>query len=197
MGTHAVLMSCATNAKDPGALAIAGVLSMAFDRHGYGRLPLPGLDAGATRWLLAHWFPGADAALGLDWAALPGADRAEPRRDEIDDLVSLLRSHAEAAAGSAEESDAIAHALACASLGKNHLWEDLHLPSRRELSWLIAHWFPRLAALNTHNMKWKRFLYKQLCLREELLICKAPSCGVCSDHGMCFGPEEASTVAPH
>lgn len=190
MNPHAVLMSCAVDAHDPAALALAGVLSAAFERHGYGLLPMPGLDAAATRRLLAHWFAGADRALGLNWTALVGADRAEPRRDEIDDLVTLLRDHAESTAAQ-EQTTAIAHALACASLGNDHLWQDLHLPSRRELSSLISHWFPRLAALNTHNMKWKRFLYKQLCLREELLICKAPSCGVCADHGKCFGPEEA------
>ncbi|MCK7499364.1 MAG: nitrogen fixation protein NifQ [Comamonadaceae bacterium] len=32
-------------------------------------------------------------------------------------------------------------------------------------------------------MKWKKFLYKQLCEREEILVCKAPSCAVCCDHG--------------
>lgn len=197
MGTHAVLMSCALDAHDPAPQAIAGVLSVAFNQHGLGRLPMPGLDASATRQLLAHWFPGVDTALGLDWVALVGADRIEPRRDEIDDLLSLLREHAEPAAGSAQESDAIAYALACASLGSNHLWQDLYLPSRQELSMLIGHWFPRLAARNTHNMKWKKFFYKQLCLREELLICRAPSCSVCADHAVCFGPEDASDVASH
>lgn len=128
-----------------------------------------------------------------DWHAL--AERMASRRDEIDDLLGLLRDYAEPVAGSVEASDAIAWAIACASLGDNHLWQDLGLPSRRELSALIGHWFPRLAALNTQNMKWKKFLYKQLCLREELFICKAPSCSVCSDHGVCFGPEEAAARA--
>lgn len=137
----------------------------------------------------------AHATLTPDWHAL--AERMEARRDEIVDLMSLLRDHADPAAGSAAAVDTVAWAIACASLGDQHLWQDLGLPSRRELSALIEHWFPGLAARNTHNMKWKKFFYKQLCLREELLICKAPSCGVCSDHGMCFGPEEASAVAPH
>ena len=192
MGTHALLTSFAADARDPAAMALAGVLSAAFDRHGCGLLPMPGIDAGATRRLFDRWFPGADAALGLDWATLAGACRDEPRRDEIEDLVGLLRDHANGDAGSPEESDAIAHALACASLGGNHLWQDLCLPSRRELSALIGHWFPRLAARNTNDMKWKKFFYRQLCLREELLICKAPTCGVCADYGLCFGSEEAA-----
>lgn len=138
----------------------------------------------------------AHAVPAPDWPALAG--RMASRRDEIDDLLGLLRDHAEPLAGpAAEVGEAVAWAMACASLGDNHLWQDLGLPSRLELSRLIGHWFPRLAALNTHNMKWKKFFYKQLCLREELLICKAPSCGVCADHSLCFGPEEAATVAAH
>lgn len=135
---------------------------------------------------------GAHAVPKPDWNAL--AERIATRRDEIDDLMSLLRDHADPAAGLAADLDAVAWAIACASLGDQHLWQDLGLTSRSELSMLIDHWFPRLAALNTHNMKWKRFMYKQLCLREDLLICKAPSCGVCCDYGVCFGPEEASAL---
>lgn len=191
MSAHAVLMSCAPDANDAAALALAGVLSAAFERHGRSLLPMPGLDATATRWLLARWFPGADAVLGLDWDALAGADRIEPRSDEIEEVVSLLREHADLAAGPAQASDAIAWAMACASLGDNHLWQDLCLPSRNELSALIGHWFPALAAKNTQHMKWKKFFYKQLCEREDILICKAPTCGVCTDHAVCFGPEDA------
>jgi nitrogen fixation protein NifQ len=139
--------------------------------------------------------PEAQTALRLhavpvpDWEAL--AARMRSRRDEIVDLMSLLGEHADPAAGPGAVSEAIAWAIACASLGDQHLWQDLRLPSRRELSALFEHWFPSLAAKNTQNMKWKKFLYKQLCLREELLICKAPSCGVCSDHGLCFDSEDA------
>jgi len=124
-----------------------------------------------------------------DWGALAG--RMQTRRDEIVDLMSLLRDHADPAAGSAAASSAVAWAMACASLGDQHLWQDLRLSSRGELSALIGHWFPRLAAKNTHDMKWKKFLYKQLCLREELFICKAPSCVDCADQALCFGSEEA------
>ena len=135
----------------------------------------------------------AHAVPSPDWSAL--AQRMASRRDEIVDLLSLLRDHAEPAAGPFETGEAVAWAIACASLGDQHLWQDLRLPSRQELSMLIAHWFPRLAALNTHNMKWKKFFYKQLCLREDLLICNAPTCGDCHDYGVCFGAEEASLIA--
>ena len=102
--------------------------------------------------------------------------RRTARADEVEDLFALLVEHADPGAGSAAEIAHMAETLAVASLGDNHLWQDLQLPARAELSALIAHWFPALKAKNTHDMKWKKFLYKQLCVRAEVSVCKAPSC---------------------
>ncbi len=76
---------------------------------------------------------------------------------------------------------------ACA--GENHLWEDMGLPDRETLSRLIRHYFPALYHKNKANMRWKKFFYKQLCDRVESRLCRAPSCGECSDYVSCFGPE--------
>jgi len=189
MDFHAILMRHAVNPGDPTVLALAGVLSSAFDKDGVDALPIRGLDAPETLWLLARWFPGADAALSLAWEEPAGASRRESGYDEVEDLVVLFKEHADSGAGTPDEASCVAHALACACLGANHLWQDLRLPSRRELSALLGYWFPRLAAKNVHDMKWKKFFYKQLCEREGLFVCKAPSCGVCSDYAHCFGPE--------
>ncbi|CAG9267785.1 nitrogen fixation protein NifQ [Paraburkholderia unamae] len=189
MDFHATLMRHAVSPGDPTVLALAGVLSGAFDQYGAHVLPIPGLDASKTRWLLSRWFPGGDAALPFAWEGMDGTSRCRSRYDEVEDLVTLFKDHADPDAGTAEEAECIAHALAGACLGTNHLWQDLQLPSRRELSALLGYWFPRLAAKNTHDMKWKKFFYKQLCEREGLFVCKAPSCGVCSDYAHCFGPE--------
>lgn len=192
LGFWNTLMGCATDADAPEVQALAGVLATAFEAHGTALLPLPGLGAAATRHLLARWFPCAEQALALDWQMLAHAHRMEPRYDEIEDLVALLT---ECAAGAKEESLWLAHALAQASLGDNHLWQDLHLPSRRELSALMSTWFPVLAARNDRDMKWKKFLYKQLCDKAQISICRAPSCSVCTDYSVCFGPEEAVAAA--
>jgi nitrogen fixation protein NifQ len=185
------LLGCAVDSDAPEVQAVAGVLAAAFERDGTQRLPLAGLGAASTRHLLARWFPGADQQLALDWQALAQADRIEPRYDEIEELVALLTEAAAPLAGAQEETLWLAHALGQASLGDNHLWQDLHLPSRRELSALMSRWFPLLAERNDRDMKWKKFLYKQLCDKAELLICRAPSCGVCSDYANCYGPEDA------
>jgi nitrogen fixation protein NifQ len=80
--------------------------------------------------------------------------------------------------------------LVAACLGNDHLWQDLGLWSRRELSELMQRNFPELAARNDRDMKWKKFLYKQLCETEGIYTCRAPSCQECSDYEECFGPEE-------
>ena len=115
--------------------------------------------------------------------------RRDARADEVADLLALLLDHADPAAGSADERAAVAGTVALACLGDNHLWQDLQFGSRAELSALMRRWFPALVAKNAADMKWKKFLYKQLCEREELFICKAPSCAVCCDRAVCFGPE--------
>ena len=111
------------------------------------------------------------------------------REDEVADVMSLLLDHADPAAGGAAEAARVAETVAVACLGDQHLWQDLQFGSRAELSALMRHWFPALVARNHADMKWKKFLYKQLCEREELFICKAPSCAECSDRPVCFGPE--------
>ena len=115
--------------------------------------------------------------------------RRATRDDEVVDLLALLLDHADPAAGPIDEATQVADTLATACLGDNHLWQDLNLASRAELSALMRHWFPALVAKNHQDMKWKKFLYKQLCEREEVFVCKAPSCAVCTDHAVCFGPE--------
>lgn len=115
--------------------------------------------------------------------------RRAQRGDEVQDLRALLLSHAASAHCGTPQCAAVAEWVAVACLGDNHLWQDLQLASRAELSALMQHWFPGLVARNHADMKWKKFLYKQLCEREELFICKAPSCAVCCDQARCFGPE--------
>jgi nitrogen fixation protein NifQ len=55
---------------------------------------------------------------------------------------------------------------------------------------MLQYNFPELAAKNDQDMKWKKFLYKQLCEAEGLYLCRAPSCNVCIDYPKCYGSEE-------
>ena len=107
---------------------------------------------------------------------------------EKDDLTRYLL--ARAAYPERQETGWITSILVAGCLGDDHLWQDLGLWSRQDLSALMAYNFPEIAAANTHDMKWKKFLYKQLCEAEGIYVCRAPSCAVCVDYSRCFGSEE-------
>lgn len=106
---------------------------------------------------------------------------------EEEDLRQLFLDHR---AGHGPQEGWLAAIVARAAQHANHLWQDLGLTSREDVSRLLETHFPGLAALNVRNMKWKKFFYKQLCDREDIRICKAPNCEVCSDYAECFGPED-------
>ena len=80
----------------------------------------------------------------------------------------------------------LAEIIATASMGFSHLWQDLGLDSRQELRELMRTCFPELVARNQHNMRWKKFFYREQCQEEGGLICRAPSCDVCTSYAECF-----------
>jgi nitrogen fixation protein NifQ len=184
--SSATLLACAQAPEDVATLAFAGVIGGAWQSRPE-LLPLLGIDAEDTRRLLERYFPGASDLLGIPWDVLAGARADFSRDDEIEDLLYLLLDHR---AGDDEETRWVAHAVATACMGDNHLWQDMGLPSRAVLSQLLARYFPALCRKNTGDMKWKKFFYKQLCDRADLFICKSPSCGICIDYQRCFGPED-------
>lgn len=106
--------------------------------------------------------------------------------DEFDELFALLCDHAEPRG---ELTTWLAAAIATAAQRDKHLWQDMGLPSRRELSAILNARFPTLAARNDGDMKWKKFFYRQLCERAGVPICKSPNCADCCDYAVCFGPE--------
>ncbi|MBU0604468.1 MAG: nitrogen fixation protein NifQ [Gammaproteobacteria bacterium] len=175
-------------ARRPDALipqVLAGVIGRSWHARGLQALPLYGIDLVRTRRVLARHFPGSETLPALH-AAVP-EEHAEAI--EMDDVVALLLENL---TRRDEDNEVLAHAVASACLGSDHLWQDMQLASRRQLSELMGNHFTTLAARNAGDMKWKKFLYKQLCEREEIRVCKAPSCGVCTDYDVCFGPEEGA-----
>jgi len=107
--------------------------------------------------------------------------------NEFSDLLKLLLDYCAIAD---EHHRNVAHLVATACMGSDHLWQDLGLPDRKALSTLLSDHFPLLAEKNTGDMKWKKFFYKQLCEREGINACRSPSCAACCDYKKCFGPEE-------
>lgn len=158
------------------------LLTLLLDSASKGRgvmPPLLGLDA--------HEFAGLEKQFGFE---LPDSEKStvndgpeRSRFDERDELIALFLEHAPA---DASHSTALATVIATGCLGQEHLWEDMGFDKRDSLSEFIRLAFPDLFARNTQNMKWKRFFYKQLCEREGLYVCRAPSCGQCPEYQACF-----------
>lgn len=149
---------------------------------GIGALP-PGLGLSEEAFaaLLSRHFPRMRLVMRH---AAPAID---PRALERDDVLALLLENRAFRDGSEEW---MAEIVTTACMASDHLWQDLGLRSREYLSQLMTQNFPALAAKNIHDMKWKKFLYKQLCEKEGINACRAPSCQVCVDYLKCFGPEE-------
>jgi nitrogen fixation protein NifQ len=79
------------------------------------------------------------------------------------------------------------------ALEPNHLWEDLGLAARGDLSTLLDRHFPALAAKNTRNMRWKKFLYRALCEAEGFSMCPSPTCDSCAEFDLCYGDESGAS----
>ncbi|MCB1918073.1 MAG: nitrogen fixation protein NifQ [Rhodocyclaceae bacterium] len=153
---------------------------------GRGCLPADlGLGRDPFDALLQEHFP--DLVWRLPEAAA-GPDAADRSRAlELDDLVALLQRYADRqVVGASELAIVVAHGC----LGSGHLWQDLGLGSREELSALMRRNFPALASRNARDMKWKKYLYRQLCEEEGLFICRSPSCDECAEFDNCFGAED-------
>ncbi|QGM99394.1 nitrogen fixation protein NifQ [Methylocystis parvus] len=145
-----------------------------------------GLDRRALDFLTAQWAPGARRFIDLD---------GEPERLSLDeeetqvlDLLTRFKSD------SAPLSAWIASIVARRAMSPRHLWQDLGLIERAELTRLMSEWFPALAAANVDNMKWKKFFYRQLCELEGFSLCAAPTCRECGDFDNCFGEEDGASA---
>lgn len=177
-GLYANLMAHATGLPNDELFAqmISGQLTHS------GTLP-PGLGLSNPEFaaMLARHFPGVRLAADFKSA------QADPRELERADLLALLLEYR---SGKDASEQWMAEIVTAACMASDHLWQDLGLSSREYLSRLMTANFPELAAKNIHDMKWKKFLYKQLCEREGINACRAPSCEYCADYLKCFGPEE-------
>lgn len=145
-----------------------------------------GLSGEALRSMIATYLP--KAADLLEPVCL---DSPTPIRDEEQSLRRLLlRSRSTPAPLSSVFSIIIARR----ATRPNHLWQDLGLASRGDLSKLMQRHFAPLALRNHQDMKWKKFFYRLICQEEDSPMCLAPCCSDCSDFDGCFGEESGDSL---
>lgn len=87
----------------------------------------------------------------------------------------------------------LAAMIARRAMEPNHLWEDLGLRDRSELTRLIARHFAPLARRNDKNMRWKRFIYRMMCEDDGFVMCSTPVCTNCADYELCYGAESGNS----
>ena len=146
---------------------------------GEGVLPAGlGLDGKAFEDLWQGYFPG------------PHLPLVEGQHENIPELADIERLLLDFRTGQRDSEAWLARIVAWGCAGHNHLWQDLGLANRQELSQLMDVGFRPLATLNVGDMKWKKFIYRKFCERDDIYVCPAPSCGVCVDYAKCFAPED-------
>lgn len=89
---------------------------------------------------------------------------------------------------SLDDAGCLASIIAHACLRPDHLWRDLGLAGRDEVSAMLERYFPLLVVLNVENLRWKKFLARQLALSLGKEPGPAPGCPGCEDYGYCFPP---------
>ena len=145
-----------------------------------------GLDPAQLAGFVAQVFP---YAVGWPPLAVPGA-RPERTADEACLLDLLTRC---TTSGTAFQGW-LAAIMARRAQRPNHLWQDLGLRNRGELSQLMKRHFKPLALRNSQDMKWKKFLYRMICADASYTLCTAPSCAECDDFSLCFGDETGESM---
>jgi nitrogen fixation protein NifQ len=164
-----------------------------FDRHvlacilvvsGRGAEPT-GLTDDQLSELMGRCFPASYSFVAAWGPSLP-----RPEDEEVTMVLDLLL------ANRSSEGDIgrwLAAMIARRSMEPNHLWEDLGLRERSELTRILVRHFAPLAKRNIRNMRWKRFFYRMLCEDDGLVMCTTPVCTQCRDFNLCFGDESGES----
>ncbi|CAB3930508.1 hypothetical protein LMG6000_01562 [Achromobacter insolitus] len=136
--------------------------------------------------LFAGALTGHDPALASlrEQAAIYPARRADTAQTEFMRLLrALLDTWAAPGAGTTPW---VTSVLAHACLRPDHLWRDLGLSGREDVTFLLARHYPGLVVRNVRNLRWKQFLAYSACEQAGLPPTAAPGCPACEDYGFCY-----------
>ena len=145
-----------------------------------------GLDRPALAALTTHWAPAALQFFSLEHE--PQQVTLDEEETQLHDLLGRF------SIDSTQLGGWMVAIVARRAMAPRHLWQDLGLLERAELTRLMSEWFPTLVAANVDNMKWKKFFYRKLCELEGFSLCAAPTCRECDDFDHCFGQEDGASV---
>lgn len=124
---------------------------------------------------------------------IKGDDLLGSKRDDNDEVTMVRDLLLAQRSTEGDTSRWLAAMIARRIMEPNHLWADLGLRDRGELSRVLNRHFRPLARRNVNNMRWKRFFYRSLCEDEGLILCTTPVCTECNDFNHCFGDESGES----
>ncbi len=179
----------ASTASDPfDGHVLACIFTAALNECGSGgSLPdTVGVAGLELRRNIARFFPDA-----LEWLEAFGLD-IEPAVGEDERCLRELLWRFRTV--SAPLSPLLSVLISRRAVRPNHLWQDLGLANRGELSSLMQRNFASLARRNTEDMKWKKFFFRMICRDEGYSLCAAPCCSECNDFNTCFGDESGESL---
>ncbi|CAB3697867.1 hypothetical protein LMG24238_03468 [Paraburkholderia sediminicola] len=174
-------LAAATDSASPDTRLFARLIAARDVRD---ELVLLGLPRPAWRALLERHFGRAPEPVFASLPALPPVDTSE-HAAFVETLNALLLTYASAAVDT-NDARCLASIIAHACLRPDHLWRDLGLAGREEVTWMLTRYFPTLVLLNVDNLRWKKFLAQQRALSLGLQPGPAPGCPGCEDYGHCF-----------
>jgi nitrogen fixation protein NifQ len=140
-----------------------------------------GLARDALGALLKRHFPDAPA---LRPASGPIALREH--QAFVDALHAMLLREESSLDATDPDARCLAAIIAAACLRPDHLWRDLGLNGRDDVTAILTRHYPRLVARNTDNTRWKKFLARELAYSEGRVPEPAPGCPGCEDYGFCY-----------
>ena len=171
---------------------VASILALAINEADGGERRIAdgiGLEGPALSDLISGMFP--DATAFFENARGEGRLLIDEEEQSLRDILGMFSS------GASPLERPLAAMIARRCKWPHHLWQDLGLRDRSELSRLMKRHFARLADKNQHDMKWKKFLYRMVCGSEGFTLCTSPVCSECDDYASCFGSEDGERRLVH
>lgn len=103
----------------------------------------------------------------------------------VDAMIPLLLEHVPSDVDT-NDARCVAAIVAHACLRPDHLWRDLGLTGRDDVTRMLTRYFPALVERNVDNLRWKKFLARELAFSTGAEPGPAPGCPGCEDFGYCF-----------
>ncbi len=172
------LISTADRLHSPDAWLFARLVAA---REVRDEMPLLGVPQPQLRALFGRYFAQADLPCSARSTLLKSTDHAE----FVVALAHLLLTHV-AATVLSDDARCLAAIIAHACLRPDHLWRDLGLNGRDDVTQMLERYFPTLVARNVDGLRWKKFLARELALSIGETPGPAPGCPGCEDFRYCF-----------